>query len=352
MFNNAGTFTKQGTGYAQFYNNGNNLVFNNTGTVDVQAGDLWLVAGGTHTGDFSLAAGSTLWLNGTHSFAATSDVSGAGTVNVYGGTTNFNGQLSASNNLLVSGGTVNFNSATIAGTIHVAGGTANFNNTTIVDELTMSSGMLSGAGNVTFTGASTWTGGTMSGAGQTTIGSGGTLSMVVPGTTSTAAAPGEQGHHDLDRRRLGDDGRHVPEQRQLHGQLRDASLDELRLSAVAAACSTTPARSPSWARAASGSKPRRQHRMAFNNTGTVDIQAGDCELEASGTHTGDFSIAAGSTLRLARHPQLRCHQPHHGRRHGQCLRRHDDLQRPAVLQHRLAHQRRDRQLRQHHHWEH
>ena len=96
MFNNAGTFTKLGSGYAQFsYNNGNGMVFNNTGTVDVQEGDLHLDSGGTHTGDFSIAAGSTLWLGGTHSFAATSDITGAGTVNVYGGTTDFNGQLSA-----------------------------------------------------------------------------------------------------------------------------------------------------------------------------------------------------------------------------------------------------------------
>ena len=76
MFHNAGTFTKQGTGYAQFYNNGSNLVFNNTGTVDVQAGDLYLSSNGSHTGDFALVADTTLWLNGTHTFAATSDVSG------------------------------------------------------------------------------------------------------------------------------------------------------------------------------------------------------------------------------------------------------------------------------------
>src|SRR5437763_10404169 len=85
VFNNTGSFTKLGTGTAKFWNIGNSMVFNNAGTVAVQAGDLRLEWQGTHTGDFSVAAGSTLSLTGTQSFAATTDFSGSGTVNVFHG---------------------------------------------------------------------------------------------------------------------------------------------------------------------------------------------------------------------------------------------------------------------------
>ena len=60
VFNNAGTFTKQGPGDVHFRTNITGVAFNNTGTVDVQAGMLSSSSGGTHTGDFTVAAGATL----------------------------------------------------------------------------------------------------------------------------------------------------------------------------------------------------------------------------------------------------------------------------------------------------
>jgi hypothetical protein len=56
--------------------------FNNNGTLDIQAGDVVLSGGGTHDGDFDIAAGSLLTLFGTHS--TDSIFSGGGRVDVTG----------------------------------------------------------------------------------------------------------------------------------------------------------------------------------------------------------------------------------------------------------------------------
>src|SRR4029079_7139159 len=112
-FNNAGAFVKQGTGTTQFRSLLSNspLPFNNAGTVDIQQGTLSLQNGGTHTGDFSIASGALLELQGTHSFAATSDLTGAGTLSVLSGTANVAGTLSAAGSIDVNGGgAINVNS--------------------------------------------------------------------------------------------------------------------------------------------------------------------------------------------------------------------------------------------------
>ena len=312
VFDNAGTFTKLGTGYAQFYNNGSNLVFNNTGTVDVQAGDLYLSSNGSHTGDFALVAATTLWLNGTHTFAATSDVSGAGTVNVYGGTTNFNGQLSAGNTLLVSGGTVNFNSATIAGRSsrgrhgelqqHDHRGRANdvvrraqrdgerhvyrhvdldrrYDERRGPDDDRLWRDAV--AGHPRRHGLS-------------------------------PAARGQRGNHDLGRRELGDDGRHVPEQRQLHGHT--ATLLTASASTVAAACSTTRARSPSWAPAASGSIPPAAPVWCSTTRAPWTSRRARW-TQLPGHPHGRFFDCRRIDAAARRQPELRRHQPHYRRRH-------------------------------------
>src|SRR5205814_9499061 len=64
IFNNAGTFTKQGSPTLTF----SNVSFNNSNSVNIQAGTLALLGGGTQTGDFSGPTGTTLQLGGTHSF--------------------------------------------------------------------------------------------------------------------------------------------------------------------------------------------------------------------------------------------------------------------------------------------
>jgi hypothetical protein len=116
QFLNQGAFVKQGTGAVQFTVNSTNVAFNNdtTGTVDVQAGTLSLVTGGTHAGDFTLSANAVLDLSGTHIFGATSDVTGTtpsitGIVQVSGGTSTFGGTLTPGTVVLINSGVATVN---------------------------------------------------------------------------------------------------------------------------------------------------------------------------------------------------------------------------------------------------
>lgn len=57
MFNNAGTFNKLGVGTSTFTSYNTPLPFNNSGTVNVQAGTLALASGGTNTGNVRITQG-------------------------------------------------------------------------------------------------------------------------------------------------------------------------------------------------------------------------------------------------------------------------------------------------------
>jgi len=148
-FNNqsGGTLNRSGGGTTQFA-----VPFNNTGTVNVTSGTLSLANGGSSGGAFTVPLGTTLDLaGGTHNFTAGSTISGAGDVNVSGGTVNFAG------------------SYTVTGKTNINGGSANFNVPTSIAGGTLSGGTLAGSSTVTIAGTLNWTGGTMSGTGSTAI---------------------------------------------------------------------------------------------------------------------------------------------------------------------------------------
>jgi hypothetical protein len=123
-FSNAGTFRKTGTGSTTF---GSGVSFNNTGTVDIQAGSLTLSAG-TSSGSVTVASGSTLNLSG-YTLTSNSSISGAGSVAFTGGTSTLAGTISASGGVsIASAATVNTSgsatlntSLTNSGTLAVAG---------------------------------------------------------------------------------------------------------------------------------------------------------------------------------------------------------------------------------------
>jgi RHS repeat-associated protein len=92
-FNNAGLLRKTSsdtTGFGQ-------VAFNNSGTVNVQAGTLGAGSGGTGSGSFTVAAGASLNLSG-YNLTATSSVTGAGSVGL------FNCTVAGRYNLTGSGG--------------------------------------------------------------------------------------------------------------------------------------------------------------------------------------------------------------------------------------------------------
>lgn len=150
-----GTFSSPGAGAVLF----NNVPFNNAGSTNVAGGTIDLYGGGTQTAPFAVSSGTTLGLEGTHSFTASSGITGAGTVAVINGTSTFN-------------------SATISGTLTLSGGEADFNGTTSIGSLNETGGTLGGTGSVTINGNSSWTSGTMNGTGTTTLATNATLTLL------------------------------------------------------------------------------------------------------------------------------------------------------------------------------
>ena len=161
IFNNAGTYTKSAGGDFTAIS----AVFNNSGALNVNAGSVRLIGGGTHTGSFSTLAGASLFIEGgVHSFTSNS-LSNAGTLNFNGGTATLNGTMALNGNVIVSGGLVTSLPATTltANSLNVAGGTTRLQSTALstpIAALTVSGGTLSGKGTVN-AGTLAWTAGTM-----------------------------------------------------------------------------------------------------------------------------------------------------------------------------------------------
>jgi hypothetical protein len=214
--NNAGLVVRSGTDTSS---SGVSVLFDNTGTVDVQTGTLSInkaltneggfnleagalasLTGGSSSGDFNLAANSRLDVGGNFTQQSTGTVElaagsilnvsggfGAGTYTLQNGATvvgpgsfqvngnlivNVNGSASI-DSLAVTGGTVTVsaggslavqNLALSAGTVTIA-----TTGSLEVQNLTQSGGTLNGTGTATIDGVFNWTGGTQSGTGHTVL---------------------------------------------------------------------------------------------------------------------------------------------------------------------------------------
>ncbi len=165
--NNAGTFRKSGgTGNLDMTDA---FIFN-SGTIDLQAGNILMIDGSDHSGVVNVAPGRSITF--AQGFNATTIRDG--TVFQGGGTFNFTGAGSVSS--LV--GTTTGLQVTGAGT------TVNLSNHT-----------LNGAGNMTVGSGAVfnWTGGALSGAGLTTVASGATMTVNSGGTLATSRPLNNQG---------------------------------------------------------------------------------------------------------------------------------------------------------------
>ncbi len=131
----------------------------NQGVVDVEAGSLFVNAGGSSTGDFSLAAGTVLGIHSdNYTLQPGATVVGAGTVDV-----------------------PTFNTLTVLGNLNmqnlsISGGAVLANQILTLRNLTQNGGMLTGPGTVTINDQWTWTGGRMTGPGRTVLNGAATLS--------------------------------------------------------------------------------------------------------------------------------------------------------------------------------
>jgi hypothetical protein len=187
-FNNAGTLNQQSAGMHPI-----ETIFNNSGTVNVDAGTL-LIHGGTDTGTYAVDEGATLMFStGTHDLNSGSSIVGAGIVDFSAGTVNINGTYNITGSTSFTGGTANFNAAatviSVGSTMTITSGTANFSSGDAIDimNLTISTGTLSGSDTVTVSGLFNWTGyGWVAGTGAFTT----TGTTTISGTISGCALSG------------------------------------------------------------------------------------------------------------------------------------------------------------------
>jgi len=136
-FNNAGTFVRTGIGTTLF----NGVKFNNNGgTIDVTQGLVQLVSGGSFGAESTLESGVLQVTGGTMTVADETTIVGAGVLEIAGGI------------------------------VDIAGAVA-------LDHLSISSGTLTGAGDLTLTGESSWTAGFMTGSGKTIVSSEASLAL-------------------------------------------------------------------------------------------------------------------------------------------------------------------------------
>lgn len=281
-FNNNGTFVKQGTGHVQVRNAGSALPFNNAGVVDLQAGTFSLRNGGTHTGEFSIASGATLVLEGSHDFGALSEVSGQGTLNVPSGTTIFGGEFSAT------------------GLVNISGGAVEFNANASLPQFQMSQGSLGGSAQAVLSGTSAWSSGVMNGTGQTIVPSGATLQLT-----------GQAANGPILSRPVVNNG-HVnwtgaSDLRFNGGTFVNNGLVTLNSNVqpyISSLGGTNSFENVGTFRK-QGTGTTRVIGVPFVNSGDVFVDEGTLDIQSGGTHTKDFWVADGATLAFGLGNQFR-----------------------------------------------
>jgi hypothetical protein len=251
--NNAGMLIKSsptGTGTTEF----TNLLFNNTGTIDINSGSIQLDNDGTDTGAFDVASGASLIFSSTNSTLSYTIGPGAG----WQGT----------------------------GSLDIAGQFADllFDTDLMVPNLNLAGGELDGTANLTVSGTLDWTGGTMRGSGTTTIASGATLNITGTsitslertldngGTTSWSSTASINGAGPLNNQSGGVFDMDIAEQ--FIPNLNNAGTVNVTTGAGAVELPDA----------------------IVNNTGTINVETGSFIIDYNGTSSGEFDVAAGAAL--------------------------------------------------------
>ncbi|MGE0432709.1 MAG: choice-of-anchor D domain-containing protein [Planctomycetota bacterium] len=256
-FVNSGTYTKTGAATTEIQ-----IAYNNSGLTDVQAGTLNLSSGGSGAGEFRAGAGGTLNFGaGGYTFGDGAVFSGAGAKNLNGGSFALNGTLTGNNLNLVAG---------------------------------------SYSGTHTLAGEVEWSGGSFSGAGTTVVASGASFGLTgnnlkdINGRTLQVASGGSlnwsNSSNDGGRIRTG--GAIITNA----GQWNDQNTFGNRLSNDLSASASTFTNSGIYAKTGAATT---DIAIAFNNTGTVDVQAGTLNLSGGGGNGGSGVLQAGASGTLA-----------------------------------------------------
>jgi hypothetical protein len=304
-FNNAGTFTKisANSGPTDFAN----VLFNNTGTVNVNSGIIELDTGGTDSaGTFNVASGGKLYFaGGITTLASSITASGSGlppTVLFSAGTTDVTGTYNLANGVTtISGATVNFTASStltsLGGVVTIIGsGTANFSANTTIPVLYLTGGTLTGSGTVTVSSQLTWDGGsTMSGTGSTTLAASGTATL---GGDSTELV--------LDGRTFNNAGNITMPANTVALSMVDQAVFNNEAGATFTGTSYAWFSPYAFGTATFNNAGTFSAvdtwfgGVTFNNTGTVNLPTNaPFEMDSGGSNSGAFVLSSGSDLDLA-----------------------------------------------------
>jgi uncharacterized protein with beta-barrel porin domain len=255
VFNNAGTFTKSNGAIDGSNDSIVSFIFNNTGTVNVKKGTLNLAGGGTNTNTFSIDLGATLKHTSNYTYNTGNSVTGTG-------------------NLLLEAGTI---------TVAVA--------STWSAPVVLTGATLTGAGALTISNKLSWSGWTITGTGKKTVS--GTLNLsgyqYLDGTTlETSGATIWTGTGTV----YGYNGA-------IWNNTSTGTID-LQGDADFYLYSRTPsfnnAGTFTKSDGATDGNDNSYFTVAFNNTGTVNVNKGKLAFGGGGTNTKTFNIALGATL--------------------------------------------------------
>ena len=253
---------------------------NNTGLVNIESGTMQIKLGGTSSGQFTVQTDGVLdFYRITSTLLPESSLSGAGTVRFSG-----------------AGHSAEINGTYDVGHTEVTNGRVEFQSdaTTHSASLTDSFGQLGGSGTVTVTDAFTWTAGIMTGTGTTIVEgaldvSGPDNKFVVNGRTlvnqgvATWSGNGEitvgsgSAFTNAEGATL-----HINNNARMLGSFSEFNNEGIVNKGTETGNALT------------------EIQTAFNNSGSVAVNAGTLLLAGGGTSSGQFAVAAGATLDFGR----------------------------------------------------
>lgn len=264
------------------------VVFNNRGKLQAKMGTVSLERGSESTGGFDVADGATLnFKGGRHELLGTSHVTGSamGKVGFLSGTTRISGSYTVTGETEAKGGFVYFLGTTSldAATLTIDGGTAYFLTDVHVRTATLSGGDLTGPSEVTIT-TFTWSGGMMTDVGTTTIPASG--AMTIP-----------SGHVALNRRTLNNKGTTSAGSAGVtaidHSVINNLGTITLEGTALFSdGTSTFNNRDDANLLITASS----HFDVAFDNSGTIEVDDGTMFLGSGGQSSGVFKVAPGATV--------------------------------------------------------
>ena len=292
IFNNAGTFI------AEVAPTTFQVPFNNSGSVEVESGELNLQAGGSSAaGTFTVLAGATLGFSGGPVFDAASTISGAGAVTLSGsmtipGTYNVSGSTTiyvGAQDVVDFSGEVDIDGSTLSvGTLANGGGLVTFHDTPLdVSSITLNYATLTtGPIETADLSIGGW-GATLDGSGAVTV-------------TESVLLWGNGTENTLDGRTLDNVGEGLLENGGYVFNLADGGVIN-NLPGATFKCGG------SWGMVGNGifnnagtfiaEVAPTTFQVPFNNSGSVEVESGELNLQAGGSSAaGTFTVLAGATL--------------------------------------------------------